>query len=222
MAAMLAACAACSIQPAGPMQHDTANVALDNAKSAHIQIEMGGGELKVSDGAEMLVAANFNYNVPEWKPTVDSNGLGDVTIRQGSSGGHIGRNQQNEWNIQLNRDVPMEIRTKLGGGDATLDLGKLNLRHVEMDLGAGDLKIDLRGSPKTSYDVRVRGGAGDATVYLPAGVGIEATATGGIGDVEAGGLHQDGHRYYNDALGKSDVTVRLDIEGGVGSIRLVL
>lgn len=203
------------------MQHDSARVTLDNAKSAHINLNMGGGELKVSDGAEILLNASFDYNVPEWKPTVESNGLGDVTIRQGSNGGHIGRNQQNNWSIQLNPEVPMEILTKLGGGEATLNLGKLNLRHVEMDMGAGDLTIDLRGSPKTSYDVRARGGAGDATIYLPPGVGIEATATGGIGDVEASGLHQDGHRYYNDALGKSDVTVRLDIQGGVGSIRLV-
>src|ERR1700742_3160547 len=101
--------ASCSLAPAGPMLHDSTRIGLANVKSAHINLNMGGGDLKIGDGAETLLSADFDYNVPEWKPAVDYNGTGDVTIRQGSSGGHIGRNQQNKWSIQLNRDVPMEI-----------------------------------------------------------------------------------------------------------------
>lgn len=215
-------CAACAIKHAGPMLHETASVGLDNVQMARVNLNMGGGELKVSSGAGILLLASFDYNVPEWKPQVSYDGTGEVTISQpGRDGVHIGFNQKNEWSVQLNRDVPMEIMARLGGGDATLELGSLSLRRVEMEMGAGDLKMDLRGSPKSSYDVRVRGGAGNATVRLPSEVGVDATATGGIGDVSAEGLHQDGHRYTNDALGKSSVTIRLDIEGGVGSIHLI-
>jgi hypothetical protein len=36
-----------------------------------------------------------------------------------------------------------------------------------------------------------------------------------------GNLRKDGSQYLNDLYGKSKVTVRLDIRGGVGSIRLI-
>jgi hypothetical protein len=179
----------------------------------------------VDAGTDKLASADFDYNVPAWKPDVSyssSGGTGRLTISQGEhEGAKIGLNMKNDWRVRLNRDVPLEIVTELGGGDATLNLGSLTLQRVQVEIGAGNLKMDLRGSPKKSYDVRVRGGAGDATIHLPDSVGIDATATGGIGDISAAGFHEDGHRYTNDALGKSNVTIHLDIEGGVGSIRLI-
>jgi hypothetical protein len=157
---------ACGFKPAGPMQHDSSSIDRDNSEMVRVNLNMGGGDLRVAGGTGKLVDADFDYNVPEWKPEV-SYSTGTLTISQpGRDGVHIGLHQKNAWNVRLNRDVPMEIMARLGGGDATLDLGSLNLRRVEMEMGAGDLKMDLRGSPKGSYDVRVRGGAGDATVDL--------------------------------------------------------
>jgi N-terminal domain of toast_rack, DUF2154 len=217
-------CAGCSFKSAGPMQHDSSSIDRDKSEMVRVNLRMGGGQLRVDGGTDKLVTADFDYNVPAWKPEVNyasSAGKGELTISQGErDGAHIGLHEKNDWSVHLNRDVPLEIVARLGGGDATLNLGSLSLRRVEMEIGAGDLKMDLRGSPKTSYDVRIRGGAGNATIHVPDGVGIDATATGGIGDISATGLHEDGHRYTNDLLGKSPVTIRLDVEGGVGSIHL--
>jgi predicted membrane protein len=88
-------------------------------------------------------------------------------------------------------------------------------------MGVGELHLDLRGMPKHDYSVFIRGGVGEASVYLPSGVGIEAEAKGGIGGIETTGLQKRDGRYVNDALGHAKTTVRLDIRGGIGSIRLV-
>lgn len=221
--ACVLACAGCGMRPAGPVKHDSSSVDRDNAEYVRVTLNMGGGDLKIDGGTEKLATADFDYNVPEWKPQVSyhtSAGRGDLEIRQPDSGSHF-RNTRNDWDIRLNRDVPIEFVTHMGAGDATLKLGGLNLRRVEMNMGAGDLKVDLRGAPKSSYNVSIHGGAGDATIYVPNSVGIDATATGGIGDISAAGLHQDGHRYTNDALGKSSVTIHMDITGGVGDLRLI-
>ena len=69
--------------------------------------------------------------------------------------------------------------------------------------------------------MRVRGGAGDATIYLPKAVGISAVAKGGLGDISVKGLHKSGGRYVNDAYDTAPVRVDLDIQGGVGSISLI-
>ena len=88
-------------------------------------------------------------------------------------------------------------------------------------MGVGQLDLDLRGTPKKSYDVRIQGGVGEATVRLPSNVGVEAEARGGIGEVHASGLRKEGSRYVNEALADSKVAIHLEIEGGVGSIRLI-
>jgi hypothetical protein len=88
-------------------------------------------------------------------------------------------------------------------------------------MGAGELNLDLRGTPKQSYEVRIQGGVGEATIRLPSTVGVEAQAQGGIGQVEASGLHKEGSRYFNDALANSKVTIHLNVQGGVGSIKLI-
>src|SRR4029077_13197893 len=106
-------------------------------------------------------------------------------------------------------------------GEARLNLGSMNLRSVNVEMGAGTLRLDLRGAPRKDYSVRIRGGVGEATVYLPKEVGISATASGGIGEISVTGLRKDGGRYVNDAYERATVRIRLDIEGGVGAIKLI-
>jgi len=102
-----------------------------------------------------------------------------------------------------------------------LDVGDLSLKSVEVEMGVGKLSLDLRGKPRQSYDVRIRGGVGEATVRLPRDVGISAEAEGGIGEISASGLRREGHRYFNDAFDRAKVKVHLDVRGGVGAIRLI-
>ena len=218
------ACTGCSFKPAGPLQHDTKDVDRDKAEFVRVNLSIGGGDLRIDPGTDKLASAAFDYNVPEWKPEVtysSSAGVGNLTIKQpGNSSTHFS-NTRYDWAIRLNRDVPLEFHVRVGAGNANLNLGGLTLRRVEVEMGAGDLNMDLRGSPQASYDLTIRGGAGNATINLPDSVGVDGTAVGGIGDVSVSGLHQDGHRYYNDALGKSNVTIRMDLKAGVGDLHLI-
>jgi hypothetical protein len=50
---------------------------------------------------------------------------------------------------------------------------------------------------------------------------VRVHATGGIGSIGAGGLKREGDEYVNEMYGKSPVTLRLDVAGGVGKIELL-
>ncbi len=103
-----------------------------------------------------------------------------------------------------------------------LNMGSLALENLDVKMGVGELKLDLRGTPKKDYQVQINGGVGEATVYLPEKVGIVANASGGLGEVDAKGLHKRGDRYVNDAYeNNAKVAVRLDIKGGIGAIHLI-
>ena len=81
--------------------------------------------------------------------------------------------------------------------------------------------LDLRGQPKRDYDVSVSGGVGQATVYLPKNVGIEAEAHGGIGHIEVRGLEKHGNVWQNSLYDTAKVTVRVKVQGGIGEIRII-
>src|SRR5207237_6132841 len=120
-----------------------------------------------------------------------------------------------------NETIPLDLRVEFGAGEARLNLGSLSLRSIDLQMGAGTLRMDLRGAPSKDYSVRVRGGVGEATVYLPNDIGISATASGGIGDISVTGLRKNGDRYVNDSYERAAVRIHLDIQGGVGSIKLI-
>lgn len=214
------------IEETGPLVKESKSFDLDKSEIVRAELRMGVGELKVSGGSAKLAEANFEYNVPSWKPSVEytSTGFrGNLKIEQRStSKGAFGDSQKNRWDIKVNDNVPIDFDFKFGVGEATINLGSASIRSLELNMGVGEVKMDLRGSPKKDYSVNIRGGVGEATIYLPKNVGIVADAKGGIGGIHTTGLVEDGGRYVNEQYRKhtSPVTIRLDVKGGVGAINL--
>ena len=209
--------------PTGPEQHESRSVELDKAERVRVELKMPVGELDMRGGAQNLLDADFTYNVPEWKPDVryHSGGVaGDLIIEQHGPRSSSG-NKKNHWDLHFNDKVPLDLRTEVGAGEGRLNLGSLTLRSVDLQMGAGTLRLDLRGTPREDYSVRIRGGVGEATVYLPKDIGVSATASGGLGNISVTGLRKKDDRYVNDAYERAGVRIRLDIQGGVGSINLI-
>ncbi|MCU1334823.1 MAG: hypothetical protein JWO19_404 [Bryobacterales bacterium] len=205
----------------GPPQHETKILELDKSELTRVEIKMGAGELRVTGGAPKLMEADFEYNVPGWKPQVEYHSTGVRSDIEISHPGGAASHGNSKWNLRFNDSVLMDLVARLGAGEAHLTLGSLNLRSVEVNLGAGEVEVDLRGNPKRSYDVQIKGGVGQATVHLPSTVAISATASGGIGEINVRGLEKRNGRWINPLHENAPVTIRLDVKGGVGQIDLV-
>ena len=87
-------------------------------------------------------------------------------------------------------------------------------------MGVGQMQLDLRGAPKHDYTVSIQGGVGEADIKLPNTVGIEATASGGIGDISVNGLTKEAGRWVNEAFRNPGVKVHVDVKGGIGAIHI--
>lgn len=219
---LLTSCIA-HFESAGPPRHETQAVPLDKAELVKADLIMGAGELRLSGGAQQLLEAEFDYSSPSWKPRVhymNSGVRGYLTVEQPSSNMIAGNNKY-VWDLKMNDAVPLDLKMKFGAGQADVKAGSLSLRSVEVEMGVGQLILDLRGAPKRDYDVHVRGGVGEATIYLPQDVGVYADATGGIGGVDARGLKKQGGHYQNDAYDTAKVKIHLDVRGGIGAIHLL-
>ena len=229
MAATAILTGACSTQgggtqQVGKMQHVSRSVDPKNADSVRAQLKMGAGELNVTGGADQLMEVDFSYNVSEWKPEVSynvSSGEGELLVKQGgANSGSLDGKARNEWDITMNDEVPTDLVVKVGAGESDLDLDSLSLTGLDLKMEAGKTTVDLTGDYAKDFDASIEGGVGEATVLLPSEVGVKAKAEGGLGKINAKGLEKVGDSYVNDAYGESDVTLSVDVQGGVGEINL--
>jgi len=202
-----------------PIHLDAAGV-----DSAAINLKMGVGELTVSGGATSLVDGKLEYNVPAWKPKIVQSKDGHsahLSIEQPSSDKSSGGNKKNRWTLQVADNTPVTFEIECGVGTAKLNLGSLQLRGVTLNVGVGEIVLDLRGHPDHDYNVKVHGGVGEATVYVPAGASVRATAQGGIAPVKVEGLEAHGDTWQSPDYGKARPTIDLEVEGGIGEIHII-
>ena len=209
-------------QQVGEMQRESRSIQAENAQSVRANLKIGAGELNLTGGADQLMEADFAYNVADWKPKVNydvSGDEGDLSLRQGSGGGiRLGGEARNEWDIRLNDDVPTDLNVQMGAGESDLDLDSLTPTGLTLHMGSGKTTVDLTGDYAQDFDTSIEGGVGKATVLLPSEVGARVSVEGGLGKVKAEGLRREDGSYVNAAYGDSEVTVDVDIQGGVGQI----
>lgn len=207
-----------------PILDETQPVEKQGAQNVSAKIDMGAGQLNVEGGSARLLDSEFKYDEQSGKPRVDyvvSGTSGRLDISQHETGGiHFGRNE-NSWTLHFG-DVPLDLNVDMGAGQGELNLRGIPLTRLRIEMGAGQINLDLTGERKQNFDVDVQGGVGQAKIRLPRDVGVEIRADGGIGSIDTSGLHKEGGRWVNDAWGKSPVTIHMNVEGGVGEIRLIV
>jgi hypothetical protein len=243
------ALSACTIDrfQVGSTRTESETVEVGNAEAVRADIRMSVGEIEISGGASELMEAEFTFNVDELEPRVSydvSGTSGQLTVEHRKSEGlPLGDydDVRSEWELIFNDDITIDmtlslgaalgdidlrgmalssLNVEIGAGDADLWLGDSPLRNLDIEVGAGKLVLDMVANWERDLDAEITGGVGKLTIYLPSDVGVIVDVKVGIVAIDARGLQKDGNTYTNDAYGESEVTLRFEIEGGVGDIRL--
>jgi hypothetical protein len=205
-------------------QHEKKSVELQGAKSVVAHLEMPAGQLEVRGGSAGLLDATFDYNESEGQPQVVYNASGEhgtLEITQHKEHDvHVG-NTDNHWDLQLGKNVPIDLTLSMGAGEGNLNLRDVDLSRLTIDQGVGQLELNLTGDRKANLPVEIHGGVGQATIHLPKNIGVVVHAHGGIGSIDVQGLKKVGDEYHNDAYGTSPVTMNLIVNGGIGQIELI-
>jgi hypothetical protein len=115
----------------------------------------------------------------------------------------------------------MELEINMGAGQGDLNLQHMDLSRLRIEVGAGEINVNLTGDRKRNLTADIQGGVGSATIRLPKDLGVQVRAQGGIGSIDTEGLRHEGDMYVNDAYGKFPISIRMNIQGGVGEIRLI-
>jgi hypothetical protein len=205
------------------LRHDARTVDLEGAKTVRADLSIGAGQLTLRGGSSHLLDADFDYFAREGSPqveyTVDA-GKGELKISQEGGEPNIG-GTNNTWSLHFSNSMPLDLKIDMGAGEGDLRLRDLDVTNLNVDMGAGRVEVDLTGDRKKDLEANIEGGVGQTVIRLPRKIGVIVNASGGIGTIDASGLKHDGDEYTNAAYGKSPVTIRLKVEGGVGQISLI-
>jgi len=219
LAALVAACD----EPRNIMK-DTQMVALQGATRAEVGLHMNAGELRVRGAdQEALLDASFEYSRERDRPVVEYRRFGDkgiLEVRRARRNSVLFGRIRNRWDITLSNSVPLDLDIDLGAGQSDIDLRGLKLQRVEIDMGVGEMTLDLQGPHQESFNVKIDGGVGSGKIFLPSEVGVRVKVDGGIGSVEAHGLTKQGGSYVNEVYGKSAVVIEVEVDAGIGSLDL--
>lgn len=213
----------CSVMvDAGPTLTATEQVDAGGAESVQAEVRMGAGQLHLEGGAAKLMNGTFRYSESVGRPSVQydvAGAHGRLTVASPKNSSSMGKTV-NEWDVQMGSSVPLDMTVSLGAGESNLDMSQLPLRSAEVNMGAGEMVLNVSGKYNGDVTVRVNGGVGEARIRLPKGVGAVVDAAGGIGSISANGLTKRDGKYYNDAYAEGKPAVRMVVKGGVGDIIL--
>lgn len=207
----------------GDLRTETQSVPSGPATAANVRVDMGVGDLTVRSGSTDLMTGTFVYNIDSWKPIVEYStnaSNANLTIRQPSGVHPALGNIRYNWDLSFNKDVSLAMWINLGVGKSTLAVDDLSLTRLDVNCGVGDSTVDLSGVRPQNLSVTIKGGVGKTTVSLPTDVGVRVVTNEALGNVRANGLDKNGNVYTNAAYGKSDATITIDLNVGVGAIEL--
>lgn len=198
----------------------------DNAASLDVEISFSAGDFTIRGGSDEWVDGVIETNVKQMKPVISykrKGTVGHVEIKQKSKGLHAFRKTTNDWDLRLTNEIPVKLSVQTGVSDSKLDLAGVRLSHLSVDAGVSDTTIDLSGNWQESFDADINLGVADTTILLPKDTGVKLTVSKGLGSLGAKGLISEGNGVYvNAAYGQSDVTIDMDIDVGVGDLKIRL
>ncbi|HEY7700830.1 MAG TPA: hypothetical protein VIB02_00855 [Candidatus Limnocylindrales bacterium] len=207
-----------AIVPGGPGLSETLVLPLGGAPDADVRIKFGAGELATRPAAAgNLVDGEFLGGVRD-----HPSGPNRVELEQDLTYGLPWLDRESRWTVGLTAEVPLDLKIETGASRARLDLVDLRVRNLELNAGAADTRVRLpRAAGATS--VRAQSGAATMTLEVPPGVAarIKLQMALGSSQVDESRFPRTATGYESPDYATAANRVDIDIQGGVGSVKVI-
>lgn len=207
---------------------------ISQATAARVSLDLSSGPTEIttlSDSGD-LIDAELNYT-----GNIEFEARGDrdktISLREHGTGSTFlfdwftRDDDELRWDVGLSPQVPLDLEIDGGSGSVALDLDKLQLTGLNLDVGSGTIDGSLPASEQR-YDVQVDGGSGscrldigdgaDVSLHVDAGSGSFRLKTGAYADIN---VRIDGGSGKVTIDVPDDAAVRVDVrDAGSGSVHV--
>ncbi len=205
-------------------------ISLKKSKEEQLRIDVnvGYGNVTISQGAKDLINGNITYNHSKLEPEVTDKSKGKKRVIS------IGQSQKlktdskaglkNNWELQIANDIPVDLQVSTGAAEAFIDLKGMRISNLAIEGGVGSTTVDLGGEWLDSFNVQLELGVGETTLILPKDIGVQVQSEKGIGTTNVKGLISKGEGVYeNEAYQtNNDVRITVQAEIGVGEANFII
>ncbi len=203
--------------PSGRGMTETLGVPLDGATSASIRIGYGAGNLAVGRAA----AGQLADGTCEGGVIARSHGPGRLELTQDTRYGLPWIERSSRWTVGVTAEVPLDLKVDAGASRTILDLGDTRLRSLDLQTGASETRVRL---PKAAgaTTVKAQSGAASLTFEVPAGVAARIRTRMALGStqIDQSRFPASGNGYESPDYATAANRVEIDVQGGVGSVRI--
>ena len=207
----------------GRIETEQVSIDLQGASQASLKLSHGAGRLVLRAGAPTGQLLNGSF-------------AGGVKQRAHKSGdrldAHIEANpmifppffggwQGLEWNINLNRDVPLALRLESGASQSELDLRDVKVTDLRVNTGASKTDLTLPANAGKT-DVRVELGAASLDMVVPEGVAARIRAEQGVSaiDIDTSRFPYSNGIYESADFSSAQNKVDVKIQAGAGRVAI--
>ena len=202
------------------------NQSLDGATQANVQIDTGLGEVHISALAagealiEGSVPQGSGFDVRQ-EFSVDGE-VANYRLWQTGNTAWVFPAPRNRigWDLQLNPEAIKNLELNLGVGQVQLDLQDIALENLQVKTAVGNTELTLPA--QGNCQVQLEGAIGKLTVYVPEEIGLQIQASSAIGttDVPNDYIRSSGN-YRSPNFDQAKNHVNLTVSNAIGLIEFL-
>jgi len=204
-----------------PVEGEQVSIPLEGATSAYVKLDHGAGRLTLRSGAGSGELLNGKFsNGLSYKSRVEAGRL-EVKLRTSHQAWAWWPGESLDWDIHLNRDIPLGLKIDSGASASILDLSDLKVTDLDINTGASSTELTLPANAVNTH-VDIDTGASSLKVSIPSGVAASIRVKSGIASVNVNPRFPrlDGGLYQSTDYGTAANRVDMTIDAGVGSIEV--
>jgi len=208
-----------------PNHQDTENtsISLKGAVKANIRINHAAGKLNITSGAmggELLSCASSD--TLQQKTRLNGDTL-DVRISPVPNVvPFIGFAEGFNWNIKINKEIPISLIIETGASQTIADLTELNITVLKLSTGASSTSILLPSKPERSF-VNINAGVATLDLTIPTNVAAQIRIKDGLSALninKARFFLTNRNHFETQEYSLSNTRTEITIEAGISSISI--
>lgn len=206
---------------------ETVSEDLKGATQATVEIKFGTGTFDLAAlpaGSQQLIKGTVDLSRGEslglsHSGSDDSARLSLKSRNAWTAVSNLNTDDRKKWDLELNRDIPIDLEVNTGVGRSILDLTQLNLTRLKINGGVGQVSVKL--PERGRFAVEIDGGVGEITLIIPPGPGARIQVDRGLGDIQVDGdfVRRD-QEYTSRNYGTAENRVEIQVDGGIGRIAI--
>jgi hypothetical protein len=207
-----------AVAPVGPGLVERLELPSSGLDGAVVRLKFGAGELRTQPAAAgLLVDGQFSGGVRHrfLRP-------GDLELTPDIEYTFPFVDRRLDWTVGLAPDIPLDLRFDTGASRSVLDLRGLLVRNVELHTGASQTRLIVPDAAGATT-IKAEAGAASLTIEIPTGVAarIRTRMALGSSQVDESRFPRTTDGYESPDFATATNRVELDLQGGVGSLRVV-